>query len=213
MRQTFILFSAFMLAITTSCAKSVNLTIDGVVWSSQTSLYLIINEDTANARIVPVTDGRFSVSVKVDSHAFVRLHDSKSRPESSYAVLIPDSRHISFNVEDGTIEGSPLSQKLHEAIRQVRLASPEGFHIDVFSDNEEAWAEARETEKSVRASMEENQRKIILKLIDDNKDNIIPAWIAYCYSKNFHGGIDEMTKGAKYKWLKHPILNRQTTKK
>ena len=70
-----LLFSALLGTLTTLTAKKVELTIDGTVSPGQTTLYLIINEDIEHARLLPINDGRFSVTVTVDANAFVRLHD------------------------------------------------------------------------------------------------------------------------------------------
>ena len=59
----------------TAQAKKVKVTIDGTVSPSQTTLYLIVNEDTAQALRVPIQDAQFSVTVTVDRDAFIRLND------------------------------------------------------------------------------------------------------------------------------------------
>ena len=76
MKQLLFVLASIMLA-TTAQAKKVKVTIDGTVSPSQTKLYLIINEDTANAQLLPIKDAKFSVTIKVDRNAFIRLHDYK----------------------------------------------------------------------------------------------------------------------------------------
>ena len=100
-------FLAALAMVSAGCAKKVKVTIDGTVSPTQTILYLIINEDTAHAQRLPIKDARFSVTVKVDRDAFIRLHDWKEWPERSVFVLIPDSRHITIDWNKGTITGSP----------------------------------------------------------------------------------------------------------
>lgn len=199
-----------MLLLTTlfGCAKKVKLTIDGTVPSSQTTLYLIVNEDTANARQIPINDGKFSVSLKVDKNDIIRLHDSKQWPERSPFVLIPDSRHITVDGLDYRIEGSPLSQRLQAAVDMVRRASPEGFHVDVFSEDKEAWAEARAMERKMREQMLAEQRQIIESIIRDNRDNIIPAWIVYCYPELVEPVMPGLTLDEP-KWANHPVLQKK----
>ena len=194
MKRILYLFSAFMLMVVTACAKKVKLTIDGIASPSQTSLYMIINEDIENAQALPINDGRFSVTVEVEPDAFVRLHDS---------------RHIDVDWRDGSIKGSPMSNKLREAINEARKHSPEGFHIDVFSDNPEAWKDARESERSMREQMLQEQIKSIEKVIRDNNNNIIPAWIVYCYQSLLEGPYRQIIdKNKKHKWAKHPIIKK-----
>ena len=209
MKRILYLFSAFMLMVVTACAKKVKLTIDGIASPSQTSLYMIINEDIENAQALPITDGRFSVTVEVEPDAFVRLHDYKEWPERGVFVLIPDSRHIDVDWRDGSIKGSPMSNRLREAINEARKHSPEGFHIDVFSDNPEAWKDARESERSMREQMLQEQIKSIEKVIRDNNNNIIPAWIVYCYQSLLEGPYRQIIdKNKKHKWAKHPIIKK-----
>ena len=206
MKQKLILTLVLFMAVTNIFAKKVKVTIDGTVSPTQTKLYLIINEDTANAQLLPIVDAKFSVTVKVDDNDIIRLHDWKEWPERSVFVLIPDSKHITINIWDGSIKGSPKSQKMREAIDRVRKTGPNGFHIDVFSDNQEEWARAREQERRIRAQMEDEQRKEVLETIKENGDNAIASWIAYCYADIFPGGLDEIARGQQPKWRNHPIF-------
>lgn len=194
------------MVVLTSCAKKVKVTIDGTLSPTQETLYLIINEDTANAQRLVIEDAKFSVTVMVDANDIIRIHDWKEWPERSAFVLVPDSRHISINTWDGTIEGSPMSKKMRETIDKVRRAGANGFHIDVFSDNEEEWARAREQERRIRAQMDEEQRNLVLETVRENGDNVIASWIAYCYADIFQGGLDEIAKGQHPKWRNHPIF-------
>lgn len=189
-------------------AKKVKVTIDGTLSPTQTTLYLIINEDTAHAQRVPINDARFSVTVKVDRNAFIRLHDYKEWPERSAFVLIPDSRHITIDWPSGTIKGSKQSQKLQAVCHEIRSASPEGFHIDVFSDDPEAWRAAQEQARSIRESMLQEQKRLAQQLMCDNKDDIACAWIVYCFPQLLEGEISAMLEhmNPKPKWVNHPIL-------
>ena len=169
MKRLLFLLTAFLLLALPSCAKKVTVTIDGTLSPTQTTLYLIINEDTAHAQRVPIQDA-----------------------------------HIDWR--DGTIEGSPMSKKLQEATREVARTSPEGFHVDVFTDDPEAWASARETERSIRARMLQDQIETIQRVIQENRKNNIPAWIVYCYYTKFDEPFRQMFDGYREKWTKHPIL-------
>ena len=209
MKRTFYIFSALVLLAVTACAKKVKLTIDGTVYPTQSSLYLVINEDIENAQMLPIKDGQFSTTIKVDRDAFVRIHDYKEWPERSVFVLLPDSRHISIDWRNGTIEGSTMSKKLQDACREVSKQSPEGFHIDVFSDDKEAWASARETEKTIREGMQLEQIKTIEQVIKKNKDNYIPAWIVYCHHSLLEGPYRHIIDENKnQKWSKHTIIQK-----
>ena len=192
----------------TAQAKKVKVTIDGTVSPSQTTLYLIVNEDTAQALRVPIQDAQFSVTVTVDRDAFIRLNDSKKWPESSAFVLIPDSRHITVNWNTGSIEGSEQSHKLKFACREIRENSPEGFHVDVFSDDPGAWRRAQAQGESIRQGMLEAQRNQFKLQMQDKKNNLICAWLAYCYPQLLEGEIGAMLEHMKKKpkWMNHPIL-------
>ena len=206
MKLTSRILLALLLTTTTATAKKVKLTIDGILSPTQTTAYLIINEDTANAQRLAIPDARFSVSITVDANDIIRIPDWKEWPERSVFVLLPDSRHITINWQTGTIEGSPLSLRMQEAIRTVHRDNPDSFHIDVFSDNKEDWAQARIREQQVRDHMLDSQRETVRQVIDNNSKTNIATWIAYCYSNLFASGLDELAHGKHPKWLKHPIL-------
>ena len=54
-------------AFFTPCsAKKVKLTIDGTLSPGQTSLYLIINEDIANAQRLPINDAKLVLNQRCD---------------------------------------------------------------------------------------------------------------------------------------------------
>ncbi|MBO4452235.1 MAG: hypothetical protein J5770_07460 [Bacteroidaceae bacterium] len=205
-RLLFILIAT--LSVVTLQAKKVKVTIDGTTWPSQTKLYLIINEDTANAQLLPIKDGKFSVTLKVDRDAFIRLHDYKEWPERSAFVIIPDSKHITVDMSQGRIEGSKQSQTLQGICQEIKRASPEGFHIDVFSDNPEEWREAMRRGESIRNGMLEQQKIIAKEQLRENKDNIYAAWIVYCFPELIEGELNAILDNNP-KWAKHPILHRK----
>ena len=206
MKRNLLLIAIMILGALTVSAKKVKVTIDGRTSPSQTKLYLIINEDTANAVRVPINDAQFSITVKVDRNAFIRLHDWKQWPERSVFVLIPDSKHITIDWNSGSIEGSPMSKKLQSAMHDARMNDPGSFHIDVFSDNPEAWQEARIRERSIRESMENRQREDIMQVIRDNSDSNIAAWVYFCLRPKLIVPIEYITNGTHPKWMDHPIL-------
>lgn len=205
MNSRMMMFSVLMVVALSACAKKVKLTIDGTALPSQTMLYLIINKDTANAECVPVNDAKFSVTVKVEKDDFIRLQDNKDRPDRGGYVFIPDSRHITVDMWEGKVEGSPMSQRLQYTVRGIRDAGPGKFHIDVFSEDPKAWEEARIKERIIRAQMEKEQREVVRKVMLENKDNNIPAWILYCFPEQAFMYLDEVTKDSP-KWMRHPIL-------
>lgn len=205
MKKILFVLAAILLA-TTVQAKKVKVTIDGTVSPSQTKLYLIINEDTANAQLLPIKDAKFSVTVKVDRDAFIRLHDYKQWPERSVFVLIPDSKHITIDWNTGSITGSQQSSELQAICKQIRDAGPNGFHIDVFSDDPEAWREARVREAAMREDMMNQQKKIAKEVMLKNKDKIYGAWIMYTFPELLEGELNAIINYEKPKWAAHPIL-------
>lgn len=208
MNSRMMMFSALIMVALSVCAKKVKLTIDGTTSRSQTTLYLVVNKDTANAQRIPVNDAKFSVTVKVDKNDFIRLLDNKQRPDRGGFVLIPDNHHITVDIWDGKVEGSPMSQRLQNAVRAIQSAGPGTFHIDVFSEDPKAWEEARAQESAIRAKMEEQQRELVRKVMLENKDNNIPAWILYCFPELAYKYLDEVTKDSP-KWMRHPLLIKQ----
>lgn len=203
-----LILGALFFGVQTASAKKVKVTIDGTVSPSQTRLFLIINEDTANAMRVPIQDGRFSVTVKVEKDAFIRLSDYKQWPERSAFVLIPDSKHITVDWRTGRIEGSPMSLELAAALDAIRHEDPYGFHIDIFTDDPEARAQAAEQQRMIYQEMEARHRAIILETIDKNSANNIPAWVYFCYHSKLDLPFRFFAEGAAPKWTKHAVLAR-----
>jgi hypothetical protein len=99
-----------------------------------------------------------------------------------------------------------MSQRLRTALSAIKREDPEGFHIDVFSDDPEAWRQAQEAGESMRRQMRETQRTVAFQQMRENSKNIIPAWIAYCYYNLLEPEVELMLKDKKQKWTKHPIL-------
>ncbi len=204
-----LLFLTAIVTVVTGHAKKVKVTIDGTVSPTQTTVYLIINEDTAHAQLLTINEGRFSTTVKVDRDTFIRLHDWKEWPERSNFVLIPDSRHITIDWNTGLIEGSEKSQKLQSLCKEIRNNSPEGFHIDVFSDDPDAWREAHQQANSIRTSMLEQQKQIAKGVMLENKDDIYAVWIAYCFPELFEGELNAIIDSMKPRWANHPLLQKR----
>lgn len=205
MKNKILLFALLLAVAAGASAKKVKVTIDGTAYPN-TRLYLIVNEDTANAQLLDTREGKFSVTLKVDKDAFIRIHDYKDWPERSAFVIIPDSKHITMNWRNGEISGSEMTQKLRLVMDAIKKESPEGFHIDVFSEDKEEWARAREMGERIRMKMEIEQRELIYKSIHENEDTNIPAWIYFCYKSMIGMSPETLTAGKSPKWLNHPII-------
>lgn len=62
------------------------------------------------------------------------------------AVLIPDSKHITVDTDNRLIQNSDKSKELRRLCMEMESNSPENFHIDVFSQDPQAWKDARKHE-------------------------------------------------------------------
>ena len=193
----------------TAQAKKVKVTIDGTVSPTQTTVYLIINEDTEHAQRLTIKDGKFSTKVAVERDAFIRLDNRMEWPERSTFVLIPDSRHITIDWNTGSIEGSQMSQKLQETCHLIQQSSPEGFFVDVFSDDPNARREGYQRANAVRERMMEEQRGIARNVMLDEKNNIMTVWIAYCYPQLLKVELNGYIEHMKPKWANHPLLQKK----
>ena len=171
-------------------------------------MYLIINEDTANAQLLDIQDGKFSVTVKVDRNAFIRLQTPKYSPDRYAFVLIPDSRHITVDSNNDRILGSDKSRDLQVVCQQIESNSPENTRIDVFSQDPRAWKEAKGTSNALKDGLREGQRMIVRNMLLEDKNNIILAWIAYRYPEVMEGELNDMIGSLKPKWIDHPILKK-----
>lgn len=201
--------TALIMSATSLFAKKVSVTIEGTVPHYVSKIYLIVNEDTANARLLPIENGKVAAKVKVDAKAFIRISESKDWPSRNLFVLIPDSKHITFDGYNSTVTGSPMSERLHSTVKALQKMSSEGFHIDVFTDNIDEIREANKLGNQIRQEMDDKQRVAVLQAIDANADNQIPAWLAYIYKHLLGDQLVSYLRMNSPKWATHPILNRK----
>lgn len=209
MKRILYFLSALLLGSATASAKKVKLTIDGTTTPSEYPLYLIINEDTLGARQISREEGKFSITLTVERDAFIRIQETKKYPERCYFVLIPDSKHITINMRAGRIEGSQMSLNLRSTMLELAKMSPESFHIDVFSDDREAWRQANEQARVIQNNMRMQQIKMLDEFVEQNNDNILPAWLIYAN----HSWLDErariiILRNQGKKWTKHVVLQK-----
>ena len=190
-----------------TAVQAKKVTIEGTASKSE-RIYLIINEDTENAQLLPIQNGKFKVTVNVDRNAFIRLQNTKDNPRRAAAVLIPDSKNITVYVDNQLILDSDKSQELSHLLMQMESNSPESLHVDVFSQDPQAWKDAREHENALREGMRNSQRNAVKELLMKDKNNIILAWIAYCYPEVMEGELQAMVDAMKPKWINHPILQK-----
>ena len=190
-----------------TAVQAKKVTIEGTASKSE-RIYLIINEDTENAQLLPIQNGKFKVTVNVDRNAFIRLQNTKDNPRRAAAVLIPDSKNITVYVDNQLILDSDKSQELNHLLMQMESNSPESLHVDVFSQDPQAWKDAREHENALREGMRNSQRDAVKELLMKDKNNIILAWIAYCYPEVMEGELQAMVDAMKPKWISHPILQK-----
>ena len=212
MRRHIALIATLLLVTLTACGKKITVKIDGKAYYNYDKLYLIVNEDTANAVIVPTKDGRIDTKLKVEKNDFIRISIQKNRMESERNILIADSRHITVDLPERTCEGSPMSTKLQEAIRDMEHAFPRYFHIDVFSDNPEDHAKARAQERAIRAKMEQEQATLYVKILKENADNVMPAWLVHTAPSDMLRHMGELEAQSNPVWAKHPILKAKKKK-
>jgi hypothetical protein len=209
MKQRMILLSALLVVFLSASAKKLKVTIDGTARPSQESIYLIVNEDTATALLVPVNEGKFKVTVKVNEDDYIRLVENKAyRPDVRSVVIIADERHITVNMESNTVEHSYMTKCLKDRIGEIESAGPGTFHIDVFSDNKEDWEKARAEEKEIRARMKEQQRMVVKQVLEDERYNVIPAWILILYPEQASPWLDKYFEEFST-WLDHPVLKKK----
>lgn len=190
-------------------AKKVKVTIDGTVLPTQTRLYLIINEDTAKAQLIPIKDAKFSVTVKVDDNAFICLQDNKEWQERSAFVLIPDSKHITVDWNTGEITGSNHSQELQSICKTIRSFDPGTFHIDVFSDDPELLKREREHEREIRETMSQHQIVFVREQLFDNPNDFVRVWLVYRYSQFAAQYLKDLISEKTPKWVNHPLLKKK----
>lgn len=203
MKRSFFIMTALALM---TAAQGKKVTIEGT--SSSERMYLIVNEDTEHAQLLDIQDGKFSVTVNVDRNTFIRLQESKTYPRHAAAVLIPDSKHITVDTGNRIIQNSSKSKELRRLCMEMESNSPESFHVDVFSQDPQAWKEARERENAIHESMRNYQRDTFKQLLLKDKNNIMLAWLAYCYPEIMEGELQAMVNEMKPKWINHPILKK-----
>ena len=208
MKQRMILLATLLVVFLSASAKKLKVTIDGTASPSQQTLYLIVNEDTAKAVVVPVNEGKFTVTIKVNEDDFIRLSENKERPTPSSVVIMADERHITVNMESRTVKGSYMTDKLRAAIKRIEDAGPGHFHIDVFTDDPKAWEEAKAQERMMREEMKERQRLCARQVLEDERYNDIPAWIVIVFPEQVFPWLDKYIEEESL-WLEHPVRKKK----
>ncbi len=205
MKNSFILSLALAWTTLTACAKAIDVTIEGTHYDYVEEVYLIVNEDTAHAQRVPLKDGHFKTTIRVNRNDFIRISRSKYLDKETRNVVIADSKSITVNLYMGTVEGSEQSKLLNDCLLEIERSGPGTFHIDYFGDDPAVWEKIRADEQATRKRMEMHQQEIIRQKIIDNADNLIPAWLVRTQTDIPTEILNKATKG-KPKWMKHPIL-------
>ena len=207
MKQRMMFISALLVVFLSASAKKLKVTINGTASPSLESIYLIVNEDTATAQLVPVIDGKFKVTVKVTEDDYIRLVEKKTyRPEIRSVVIIADERQINVDMERRKVENSYMTKCLQDAIREIESAGPGTFHIDVFSDKPEDWERARAEEKEIRARMKEQQRMVVKQIMEKERYTVIPAWILIIYPEQASAFLGDYEFS---EWIEHPVLKKK----
>ena len=207
MKQRMMFISALLVVFLSASAKKLKVTINGTASPSLESIYLIVNEDTATAQLVPVIDGKFKVTVKVTEDDYIRLVEKKTyRPEIRSVVIIADERQINVDMERRKVENSYMTKCLQDALREIESAGPGTFHIDVFSDKPEDWERARAEEKEIRARMKEQQRMVVKQIMEKERYTVIPAWILIIYPEQASAFLGDYEFS---EWIEHPVLKKK----
>ena len=161
--------AAILLLAVAACSVKTKYEINGT--SSEEGSYVYLNDMISREPIdsAIVTGGKFSLNGKADKDALLAISDETG----GQAVFFNDGNALQIGLEESTVSGSELNEKVCAANKELK--STFGQIMDLMRTTENLPEEEAEavTEKAMK--MYEGYIGSIKQIIDENKDNILPA--------------------------------------
>ena len=221
MRKQYIILVLLLFVALTASAKKVKVTIEGYNIDWNTDVRVIVNENIDEFHHADIKEGRFSITLKVEKGAFIRLALYKTEPMTNGArrvirdfskdsrqgmVVVAEGGKVRINYQNNNVKGSTLSRKLQERRhilqdidKQIRELQeyPRGLHLT----REQIEAREREVVK-----LREAQQQFLDRFIKEDASTPLPAWYMRNYPIAAEGAACKQAVQQKAAWLKHPIL-------
>lgn len=157
-------------------AESVMVNVKGVTEKTSKTVAVYVNGANRNSVKLNVTDGVFEYKGTVDKESFLLFWDSTTR---RVCWVVADGSEISLDMVNDRMHGTALNDKL-SAINDT---------LNAHRKNEESFRKKAEQEQDerkavlLRAKAREEKRvarDFLVRAIDENKDNCLPALLIYC---------------------------------
>ena len=189
--------SAALFCACTGGKVNYNITVTGADDGTAVTLVDKLSGETINSG--EIADGELNLTGKADKNALLYVQKSE---DDWQTVFFADGEDVTINLEDNSLEGSELNEKLVACDKEAS---------DLYNEVLEAiseYGELDEAEQKVRA--EEINAKIAgiselyKKILDENRDNLIPAAFISEIAQSLEDEEQAELFDAKYPYAKHP---------
>ena len=185
--------------------ESVAYSVNGISDSNGKMAYLYNMSTEKCIDSVKVVDGKFSFYGSIDKEALIGVSLQKLGPGSWYLFFFNDGTPVTANLNDSTLQGSPLNTRLSEYDKEVNRPYYEVYMKALTMSEEEFAANEDAITEELNQAFAEMLAKINQIYIDE-RNTLIPVAFAmdYFYG-NGYMAYDQLVEEGVY-FANHPYL-------
>ena len=203
MKKAF-LIAALVVAAMPSMAQGLKYSVSGIFADEGKKVYLMDRLTETAIDSMVVTNGKFAFSGTADQNAFMAI---KTEKRDWFTVFFNDGTPVFVNVNDSTLKGSPLNERLTmydiEADRPIREFRAKTSKMTT----EEMKAHVDELMDDY-SKMTKEQTAIVNKIFQEERQSLIPLAFAGAYFvDNGLEAYDELVK-EQVPFASHPYLKK-----
>ena len=199
-----LLIAALVAAAVPSLAQQVKYNVSGIYADNGKKIYLIDKLTDKNIDSVVVAGGKFAFSGVAAKDALMAVH---AENKGWNTVFFNDGTPLTINVNDSTLKGSPLNERLTEydlesdrPIRAVRAKAAKMTQAEMEAQATQLMAELTKAQDA--------QIAVANKVFKDERNTLIPLAFAELYF--FDNGVEEYDKlvAEQLPFASHPFLKK-----
>ena len=199
-----LLTAALAVAALPMMAQQVNYSVSGISNDNGRIIYLINKNNSSVIDSTAVADGKFSFIGGVDKDALMGV---KLKDADWETPFFNDGTPITINLNDSTVKGSALNEKVNTYDRQMNQPLV-AFRANLSGmSKEEKEAHAEELNKEVQKILDD-EIAFVNKIFVDERNSLIPVAFAEIYF--FDNGLEAFDKLQQEKvvFANHPALKK-----
>ena len=202
--RKFFMMAALTFAVLPTMAQQVKYSVSGTYANDGKKIYLVDKLTGQEIDSMVVADGKFSFGGTADKDALMAV---KAENKNWFTVFFNDGTPVNINVNDSTLKGSPLNERLTKYDLEVEKPN-RAFKAKIAKMTEDEMMENQDGLMSEITKVQDGQVALANKIFKEERNTLIPlAFAEYYFLDNGVDAYDELVK-ENVPFASHPYLKK-----